>query len=186
MSRHQVKVGKASFRVGPGRRSCAAASGLNRFNGNYLDSCERSRAQFATNREASARVVESLSRAARGHGILDQIGCRARSGIKAKFGRQEGRSTMPDKRTIKRALKDKHGARSPQQAIAIGLSKARRAGVKLTPPKKGKAKESTRKSARYAYQAGQHKRKTHRRPRVSLPAARCEQPDPVDAEYDRR
>src|SRR5580700_2443841 len=29
----------------------------------------------------------------------------------------------------------KHGARSPQQAIAIGLSKARRAGVKLRPPK---------------------------------------------------
>jgi hypothetical protein len=32
----------------------------------------------------------------------------------------------------------KHGARSPQQAIAIGLSKARRAGVKLPPPKRGK------------------------------------------------
>jgi len=31
----------------------------------------------------------------------------------------------------------KHGARSPQQAIAIGLSKARRAGVKLPPPKSG-------------------------------------------------
>jgi len=31
----------------------------------------------------------------------------------------------------------KHGARSPQQAIAIGLSKARRAGVKLPPPKRG-------------------------------------------------
>src|SRR5947208_1233196 len=30
----------------------------------------------------------------------------------------------------------KHGARSPQQAIAIGLSKARRSGVKL-PAKKG-------------------------------------------------
>src|SRR2546423_3931010 len=105
---------------------------------------------------------------------------------------RRGETIMPDKRTTERARKDKragkapttqagefvreeihkirrgeHGARSPQQAIAIGLSKARRAGVKLTPPKKGKAKESTRKSARYAYQAGQHKRKTHRRPRVS-------------------
>ena len=30
-----------------------------------------------------------------------------------------------------------HGARSPEQAIAIGLSKARRAGVKLPPPKRG-------------------------------------------------
>jgi hypothetical protein len=99
---------------------------------------------------------------------------------------------MPDKRTIKRALKDKragkapttqagefvreqihkirrgqHGARSPQQAIAIGLSEARRAGVALRPPKRGKVKTSTRKSAEYAYEAGQHKRKTRRRPRVS-------------------
>jgi Family of unknown function (DUF6496) len=99
---------------------------------------------------------------------------------------------MPDKRTIKRALKDKragkaattqagefvreeihkirrgkHGARSPQQAIAIGLSEARRAGVRLPPPKKGKAKESTRRSAKYAYAVGQHKRKPRRRPRVS-------------------
>jgi hypothetical protein len=32
----------------------------------------------------------------------------------------------------------KHGARSPEQAIAIGLSKARRAGVKLPPPKRGR------------------------------------------------
>ena len=31
-----------------------------------------------------------------------------------------------------------HGARSPEQAIAIGLSKARRAGVKVPPPKRGK------------------------------------------------
>src|SRR6266404_6415323 len=41
----------------------------------------------------------------------------------------------------------KHGARSAKQAIAIGLSKARRAGVKLAPPKKGKASEKTRKQA---------------------------------------
>ena len=34
----------------------------------------------------------------------------------------------------------KHGARSPEQAIAIGLSKARRAGVKLPPPKRGKGR----------------------------------------------
>ena len=33
--------------------------------------------------------------------------------------------------------KGEHGARSPEQAIAIGLSKARRAGVKLPPPKRG-------------------------------------------------
>jgi Family of unknown function (DUF6496) len=33
-----------------------------------------------------------------------------------------------------------HGARSPEQAIAIGLSKARRAGVKLPPPRRGKTR----------------------------------------------
>src|SRR2546422_9847432 len=73
------------------------------------------------------------------------------------------RIVMPDQTTIARARKDKregkspstqagefvreeiehvregkHGARSAKQAIAIGLSKARRAGVKLPPPKKGK------------------------------------------------
>ncbi len=60
-----------------------------------------------------------------------------------------------------------HGARSPQQAIAIGLSEARRAGVDLPPPRKGRVKERTRKSAEYAYAAGQGKRKPKRRPRVS-------------------
>jgi hypothetical protein len=61
----------------------------------------------------------------------------------------------------------RHGARSPQQAIAIGLSKARRAGVDLPPPRKGKAKARTRRSAKYAYEAGQGRRKTRRQPRVS-------------------
>jgi hypothetical protein len=84
----------------------------------------------------------------------------------------EGRA-MPEKKTIERARRDKrqgkapstqagefvreemehiregeHGARSPEQAIAIGLSKARRAGVKLPPPRKGKA--STKRSAKQA------------------------------------
>jgi hypothetical protein len=40
-----------------------------------------------------------------------------------------------------------HGARSTKQAIAIGLSKARRAGVDLPPPPSGKASPSTRKQA---------------------------------------
>jgi hypothetical protein len=51
----------------------------------------------------------------------------------------------------------KHGARSTKQAIAIGLSKARRAGVPLKPPRKGKA--TTRKSAQRAYEVGQGKSK---------------------------
>ena len=48
----------------------------------------------------------------------------------------------------------KHGARSTKQAVAIGLSKARRAGVRLPPPKRGRVSEKTRRSAERAYQAG--------------------------------
>ncbi len=83
---------------------------------------------------------------------------------------------MPEKKTIQRAREDaregkapttqagefvreemehiregKHGARSTKQAIAIGLSKARRAGVKLPPPKKGTTSEATRKKAEREY-----------------------------------
>jgi hypothetical protein len=79
---------------------------------------------------------------------------------------------VPEKETLERARKDeeegkapstqagefvreeiehiregKHGARSAKQAIAIGLSKARRAGVKLAPPKKGTVPEKTRAQA---------------------------------------
>ena len=44
--------------------------------------------------------------------------------------------------------------KSRKQAIAIGLSKARQAGVELPPPKKGEASEKTRKSAARAYARG--------------------------------
>jgi hypothetical protein len=56
---------------------------------------------------------------------------------------------------IERVRKGKHGARSTEQAIAIGLSKARRAGVKLPPPPKGRTSEKTRRSAERAYRMGQ-------------------------------
>jgi hypothetical protein len=87
---------------------------------------------------------------------------------------------MPEQKTIERAQKDaregkapstqagefvreeidhiregRHGARSSQQAIAIGLSKARRAGVKLKPPAKGKASSETRSKAQRDYAKGQ-------------------------------
>jgi Family of unknown function (DUF6496) len=87
---------------------------------------------------------------------------------------------MPEKRTVERARQakregkapttqagelvreeiehireGKHGARSTKQAIAIGLSKARRAGVKLKPPRKGQASARTRKSAAREYRAAQ-------------------------------
>ena len=55
---------------------------------------------------------------------------------------------MPEKKTIERAKRDKRaGARNAKQAIAIGLSKARRAGVELEPPKKGAAPKRTRTQA---------------------------------------
>ena len=87
---------------------------------------------------------------------------------------------MPEKETLQRAQEDaregkspstqagefvreemdhiregKHGARSTKQAIAIGLSKARRAGVQLAPPKKGKTSEATRKKAERDLSKGQ-------------------------------
>ena len=53
----------------------------------------------------------------------------------------------------------KHGARSPQQAIAIGLSKARRAGVKLPPPKRGRTSNKVRNQARRDSAKGRSGRK---------------------------
>ncbi|HVX75342.1 MAG TPA: DUF6496 domain-containing protein [Bradyrhizobium sp.] len=79
---------------------------------------------------------------------------------------------------IRKVRRGKHGARSPQQAIAIGLSEARRAGVPLRPPRKSKAKAKTRRSAEYAYEAGQGKRKTRRRPRVSRAVSRALEREP--------
>lgn len=49
----------------------------------------------------------------------------------------------------------KHGARSTKQAIAIGLSEARRAGVKLPPPRRGAASKRTRAKAKREYRQGQ-------------------------------
>lgn len=59
---------------------------------------------------------------------------------------------------IEHVREGKHGARSPQQAIAIGLSKARRAGVPLPPPR-GRATKSTQERAERDYEQGQTNRK---------------------------
>jgi hypothetical protein len=92
---------------------------------------------------------------------------------------------MPEKKTIERARKakregkapttqagefvreeiehireGKHGARSTEQAIAIGLSKARRAGVDLPAPRKGTASEATRKQAKRDLTKGRKAAKT--------------------------
>jgi hypothetical protein len=96
-----------------------------------------------------------------------------------------GRILMPEKATMQRAKEDlregkspstaagefvreeidhvregKHGARSPQQAIAIGLSKARRAGIPLKPPARGKASEETRHKAEQDVEKGRTDPKT--------------------------
>ena len=91
---------------------------------------------------------------------------------KARQDKREGKSPSTQAgefvhEEIDKIRRGKHGARSTKQAIAIGLSEARRAGVDLPPPRKGRTKQSTRRSAQYAYEAGQGKRKTRRRPRVS-------------------
>src|SRR5213083_1905996 len=71
----------------------------------------------------------------------------------------------------------KHGARSTKQAIAIGLSKARRAGVKLPAPKKGTTSKATRSKAKQDVQRGQRGRKgapSERRSRAVESALRRE------------
>jgi hypothetical protein len=67
---------------------------------------------------------------------------------------------------IEHVREGKHGARSTKQAIAIGLSKARRAGVKLPPPPSS-AKETTKRSAASASRAGaRHRKPSARRSRA--------------------
>jgi hypothetical protein len=83
----------------------------------------------------------------------------------------------------------KHGARSTKQAVAIGLSKARRAGVKLGVPRRGKASAKTRKQASRELRRGRSgsRRRTSRdgaRLRGNRwPGKRETQPGPVDEEH---
>src|SRR5437899_11848817 len=114
-----------------------------------------------------------------------------RNGIQLAACSSNGELHMAEKATMKRARRDKragkaattqagefvreemhhiregkHGARSTKQAIAIGLSKARRAGVKLRrPPASAKAK--TKRSAQYATRAARRRaRPSSRRSRA--------------------
>jgi uncharacterized protein DUF6496 len=82
---------------------------------------------------------------------------------RARKAKREGKSPTTQAgefvhEEIEHIREGKHGARSTKQAIAIGLSKARRAGVRLPPPKKGSVSAKTRASAARAYrQGGKHK-----------------------------
>jgi hypothetical protein len=67
----------------------------------------------------------------------------------------------------------KHGARSTKQAIAIGLSKARRAGVKLPPPRRGRASARTRKQASRDISKGRRRGSSTPSPRRSRATSRA-------------
>jgi hypothetical protein len=78
---------------------------------------------------------------------------------RAERDREEGKSPSTQagefvREEMHHIREGKHGAASTKQAIAIGLSKARRAGVNLRPPAKGKASNKTRRSAGSAYRKG--------------------------------
>jgi hypothetical protein len=64
-----------------------------------------------------------------------------------------------------------HGARSPEQAIAIGLSKARRAGIKLPPPKRGK--QRTKREAKRDLAKGRVARRRKPAPKRSRATKRA-------------
>jgi hypothetical protein len=112
-------------------------------------------------------------------------------------------NTMPNERTIEKAREDKrrgkspstqagefvhdeimnirkgrHGARSAKQAIAIGLSMARRAGVDLSPPPKGSTSAGTRRKAAHDRAVGQGTRAGHapspKRARATIKALKRE------------
>jgi len=106
---------------------------------------------------------------------------------------------MPEKKTLERAREDaregkspstqagefvreemhhiregKHGAASPKQAIAIGLSKARRSGVKLAPPRGGKTSARTRQKATRDYESHSRRKPSARRSRARKEALKKE------------
>jgi hypothetical protein len=74
-----------------------------------------------------------------------------------------------------RLRQGKDGARSTKQAIAIGLSKARRAGIKLPPPNSKKASVATRRKAKQDLaSASSSKKPSRRRSRATSAALKRE------------
>jgi hypothetical protein len=102
---------------------------------------------------------------------------------RARRARREGQAPTTQagefvREEIEHVRKGKHGARSARQAIAIGLSKARRAGVALPPPPRGRTSEGTRRRAQREAAAGQGRRtaraRSARRSRASREVLRRE------------
>jgi hypothetical protein len=101
---------------------------------------------------------------------------------RARKAKREGKAPSTQagefvREEIEHVRRGKHGARSTKQAIAIGLSKARREGVKLPPPAKGKTSAATRKKAVADVERGQSTKKkaiSKKRARASSKALRRE------------
>lgn len=79
---------------------------------------------------------------------------------RARRDAREGKSTSTQagefvREQIEHIREGRHGARNTKQAIAIGLSEARRAGVKLAPPRRGKTSAATRRKAQQDSARGQ-------------------------------
>ena len=88
---------------------------------------------------------------------------------RAARDREEGKSPSTQagefvREEMHHVREGKHGARSPQQAIAIGLSKARRAGVPLPVPARGKTSERTRHQAERELKLGRSSDRRKSRP----------------------
>jgi hypothetical protein len=97
---------------------------------------------------------------------------------RAEEDKREGKAASTQagefvKEEVEHVRKGKHGARSTKQAIAIGLSKARRAGVKLAAPKKGKASKKTRQQAARDVRKGKSASKSKKSARRSRATSRA-------------
>jgi Family of unknown function (DUF6496) len=101
---------------------------------------------------------------------------------RAKQDKQEGKSPSTQagefvREEMHHIREGKHGARSTKQAIAIGLSKARRAGVDLGAPEKGKGSPEVRRKAEQDLAQGEsedQQRPSSRRSRATTKALQRE------------
>jgi hypothetical protein len=106
---------------------------------------------------------------------------------RARQAKKEGKAPSTQagefvREEIEHIREGKHGARSTKQAIAIGLSKARRAGVELQPPKKGTVSDETRHQAKREYemaQSGERTAPSRKRTRATIKALKRESREAV-------
>jgi hypothetical protein len=110
---------------------------------------------------------------------------------RAQRDKREGKSPSTQagefvREEMEHIRRGKHGARSPQQAIAIGLSKARRAGIELEVPSRGATSARTRRKAAQDYERG-HGRAAARgaSPRRRAAASRALEREPHESASPR-